>query len=169
MCDVGHHFCDTPQLSTWTTTFCQPPHPRCRPVGLCGHTTRQDDNCDMTRHNHHYQYQFVGHQHGSGGGGSGNGEWWVFLKVLRYDARSDEGECWVQRVQGGSPLLLSPYFGLKHHPGTASSSSSVGSNVGGWSEGLIVLCCQCWVRDDSDGLSCPLALNYMRFIAYLLQ
>ena len=52
MCDViiavTHHLRCQPPLSTFKT---QPPHPRCRPVGLCGHTTWQGDQRGMMRHN----------------------------------------------------------------------------------------------------------------------
>ena len=43
---VTHHLrCQPPLVRV------QPPHPLCRPVGLCGHTTRQGDNRDMMQHN----------------------------------------------------------------------------------------------------------------------
>jgi hypothetical protein len=52
MCDMDHRRDTPPPLTTVRVNhYCQPPHPHCRPVGLCGHTTRQGDNRDMMRHN----------------------------------------------------------------------------------------------------------------------
>ena len=50
---MDHRRDTSPPLSTTTVHIVktQPPHPRCRPVGLCGHTTQQGDKCGMMRHN----------------------------------------------------------------------------------------------------------------------